>query len=109
MKEEGLTLIEMNYTNQMTLNEYLKFLDKASVKDVVELKKGVLLAMTQIPPDYFIIDLQKQKVIRLGTGFGEAGLSLTLLPGFDYQNYPYVFCKEQGTFAIFDPVHNLMS
>lgn len=91
------------------LTKYTSFLDTRSVKDVVELDKNLLLVLTFDKPEYFLIDLELKKVFGLGAGFGKLGLSLTLMPGYDPVNYPYVLCKEQDSISILDPHKNFIS
>lgn len=74
----------------------------------MELDEDLILVLT-LNSMYHVIDLKKRKVKNLGSGYGEIGLSLTLLPNFDINDYPYVLCKEYGVISILDPIHNRMS
>ncbi len=52
--------------NRITL--YGTFLEGKSVKDVVEIDKNLVLAVTFQNPEYFVIDLELKKVFDLGPG-----------------------------------------
>ncbi|CDW84086.1 UNKNOWN [Stylonychia lemnae] len=104
----GLTLIDVSL-GKLRLTKYAQFLEKLSVKDIVELDKNLLLVLTFESPQYFIVDIDKKKPIGLGAGTGKLGLSLNLMPGYDPVNYPYVLCQELNSFAILDPFSNFYS
>jgi hypothetical protein len=84
-------------------------LEGKSVKDILEIDKNLLLALTLSPPEYFVIDLELKKVYELGPGVGKLGLAMSLMPGYDPVTYPYVLCKEHDSFAILDPINNIYS
>ena len=67
-------------------------MDKLSIKDIVELDKNLLLVLTFEEPQYFIVDLERKKPIGLGAGVGKIGKSLTLMPGYNPVNFPYILC-----------------
>ena len=100
-----------NEANGPQLRKAHQFLDNKSVKDVVELDKNLLLVLTYKHPEYIVIDLEKNTTHELGEGYSNNGhgLSLTLLPGYDVKNYPYVLCKESDFMCILNPIKNEMS
>lgn len=55
-KNNGLSIMDVSLTkSRITL--YAHFLDGKSIKDIVEVDQNLILAVTFINPEYFIIDL----------------------------------------------------
>ena len=78
--------------------------------DFVELSPSKLLVITRTKPEFFIINLLDQARNRVehieGGGYGNIGLTLTLLPHYDPKDYPFVLVKEDTCISLFNPMLN---
>eukprot|EP00347_Sterkiella_histriomuscorum_P008764 403343844 len=102
---KGLQIIDMDF-ERFRLSLRSSILNNFSVKDVVEIDINRLLVLTYSPPTYFKVDLELKSVKPLGDGSGKCGLSLTKLPLYNVQKYPFVLCKENDALYIFNPADN---
>lgn len=77
------------------------------IADVAELSNGQFLVFTSKPPEFFIVESHNKRVKHIdGGGMGSIGLSLTLLPGYDEKNYPFLLVKEDTAISLFNPIDN---
>ena len=55
-KNNGISILDVSLAkSRITL--YAHFLDGKSVKDIVEIDQNLILALTFLNPEYFVIDL----------------------------------------------------
>lgn len=75
--DKGLAVMEVNFEKEKKrITKYGHFLNSKSVKDVIELDKNLILVLTFIQAEFFIIDLGTKEVTGLGPAFGSLGLCM---------------------------------
>ena len=99
-KGSGLFIVDINLTTYEVQRDPSIYLQGKYLTDILEINSNVLLVSSYSDCSYYIVDLNKKEESFLCKGFSPYAMGISKMPGYSFDNFPYVLAKEDDFITI---------